>query len=198
VLLLALRPEPRPKARNLPTRLLRARRRSSGEQDSTCRASALSALDAPNLMERRAQLGDVEARRVLPRVPSPGCLCFRAERRILPNEAGCGLLVAEGETRATAAVVSISFRVRPRHTSPARAKAAMTREGSYLSKTVGAVDPQESHPDEKEEARGRTRRVRRDRRGIRGAHLGLRQLKEGAGAAAAATSPLRSRIVIPL
>src|SRR6266540_4935165 len=33
-------PEPRPKARNLPTRPRRARRRSLGEQDSTCRASS--------------------------------------------------------------------------------------------------------------------------------------------------------------
>ena len=38
---LALRPGPRPKARNLPTRLRRARRRSQGEQDSTCRARSL-------------------------------------------------------------------------------------------------------------------------------------------------------------
>ena len=36
---LALLPEPRPKARNLPTRYKCARRRSPGEQDSTCRAS---------------------------------------------------------------------------------------------------------------------------------------------------------------
>ena len=39
MVVLALRPEPRPKARNLPTCHWRARRRSLGKQDSTCRAS---------------------------------------------------------------------------------------------------------------------------------------------------------------
>ena len=65
---LALLPEPRPKARNLPTRQWRARRRSPGEQDSTCGASSRCFEQALQPVVIHAEQCDPRAERAMVRL----------------------------------------------------------------------------------------------------------------------------------